>query len=115
MNTLHHPSLLQLPLRHATNTVRSEVRVARLYAPQTAQVLVALLLPLRDEVAVCDTLAEAVIVEFLADGPFSLVVEVEDVARALVVDAEDRPEGFHFALALVRVLFGFAHLSVQFV
>ena len=64
MDALDYPALLQLALGHAADTVGREVGVAGLDAPEAAQVLVALLLPLGDQVAVSNLLLDAVLVQF---------------------------------------------------
>ena len=63
MDALHYPALLQLALGHAADAVGGEVGVAGLDAPEAAQVLVSLLLPLGDQVAVSDLLLDAVLVQ----------------------------------------------------
>ena len=63
MDALHNPSLLQLALGHAADAVGREVCVAGLDAPEAAQVLVALLLPLGDQVAVSNLLLDTVLVQ----------------------------------------------------
>ena len=55
MDALHYPPLLQLALGHAADAVGGEVGVPGLDAAQAAQVLVALLLPLGYQVAVCQS------------------------------------------------------------
>ena len=64
MDALHDPALLQLALRHAADAVGGEVGVPGLDAPEAAQVLVALLLPLGDQVAICNLLLDAILVQF---------------------------------------------------
>ena len=91
MDALDDLALLQLRLRHAADAVRREVRVPGLDASEAAEVLVALLLPLGDQVLVGDLVPQAVVVQLTADG-LSLVDEVEDVPRPLVVDLEDGPQ-----------------------
>jgi hypothetical protein len=73
--------LLQLLARHAADTRAIEVRLLRLNAPQAAQLLVALLLPFRDQIRVRIAVLQQPVVQLLADG-FFLVVEVVDVAGA---------------------------------
>ena len=63
MDALHYPALLQLALGHAADAVGREVGVAGLDAPEAAQVLVALLLPLGDQVTVSNLLLDAVLVQ----------------------------------------------------
>ena len=59
-----HTDLFQFGLGHSADAVRTEVGVPGLNAPQTAQVLVALLLPLSDQVFVGDLLPQTVLVQF---------------------------------------------------
>jgi len=80
-HTLHDLPLLQLLPGHATDARAIEVRLLRLYAPQAAQVLVALLLPLCDERGVAVAGFEEVGVERRGDCG-ARVVEVVDVAGA---------------------------------
>ena len=63
MDALHDLALLQLVLGHAADAVGGEVGVSGLDAAEAAEVLVALLLPLGDQVAVGDLLLDAVVVE----------------------------------------------------
>ena len=107
-------AFLELGLGHAAHAVGAEVGVARLNAAQTAQVLVALLLPLGDQVGVGDLLAQTVVVELAADR-LALVEQIVDVARLLVMHLEDGPLHFGLSLALVRRLLGLAHLLLQLV
>ena len=73
--------LLQLSAWHTADTSAVEIGLLRLNAPQTAQLLVALLLPLRNQVAISVAVLEKPIVQLLGDG-FLLVVEIIDVSRA---------------------------------
>lgn len=114
MHTLDHFALLQFRLGHSAHTIRAEICVTRLNAPQTAQVLVAGLFPLGDEIGVGDLLVDAVVVEFARDG-LALVEQVVDVARLLVVYLEDGPEHLGLAFAFVRRRLGLAHLLLQLV
>ena len=90
MNAFNNLPLFKLALGHAANTVGVKVRLAHLNAAQTAQVLVALLLPLGDKIAVGVSFSQAELEERLADGA-PLVVQVINIARLLVVDFEDGP------------------------
>lgn len=83
---------VELALRHATDAVRAEVGVAHLDAAQAAEVLETLLLPLRRQLCVHELRVYAEVVERPADL-LLLVVEVEQVARPLVVDLESEPLG----------------------
>ena len=64
MYALHDLSLFQLCLGHPANAVGGEVSVSRLDAPKAAEVFVALLLPLGDQVPVRDFVLNAVLVQF---------------------------------------------------
>lgn len=105
VHALDHAALLQLGLRHAADAVRAEIRVARLNAAQTAQILVAGLLPLGNQIGVGDLFAHTVLVQLAADR-LAPVEQVVDVARLLVVDLEDGPQRLADAFALVRIGFG---------
>lgn len=84
VHTLDDLSLLELGLGHAAHAVRAKVGVPSLDTLQTAQVLVALLLPLGDQVRVGDLLVDAKVVQLATDG-LALVEQVVDIARLLVV------------------------------
>jgi len=81
---------------------------------QAAEVLVAGLLPLRDQVLVGYVLFDAVVVQLSTYG-FTSVEEIIDVARFLVVNAENRPQSLGFALSLVRVCLSFFHFLIKFI
>lgn len=91
-HTLDILILLQLRLRHPTDTRRIEIRLLGLYAPQTTQLLVPLPLPLRDQLRVRVPVLQQPVVQLLGYS-LLLVVEFVDVAAALVADLEDGPEG----------------------
>jgi len=112
VDALDDLALLELGLGHAADAVGGEVGVARLDAAQAAEVLVALLLPLGDQVLVGDLVLHAVVVQLSADG-LPLVEEVEDVPGPLMVDLEDWPQCLHLSLALVRLRLGLPHLALQ--
>ena len=82
--------LFQLALGHAANAVGTKVRLTHLNATQTTQVLVALLLPLRDEIPIGVSFSQAELVEFFTNGA-PLIVKVIHIARLLVVYLEDGP------------------------
>ena len=63
MDALDYPALLQLALGHAADAVGGEVGISGLDAPETAQILIALLLPLGDQVPVRDLLLDAEVVQ----------------------------------------------------
>lgn len=104
MDALDHSPFLQFRLGNSTNAVGTEIRVSSLNAAQAAQVLVAGLLPLCNEVGIGDLLLDAVLVQLPTDG-FPPVEQVVDVARLLVVYLEYRPERLVYPFPLVR--FGF--------
>lgn len=114
MDALDDLALLQLGLGHAADAVGGEVGVPRLDAAQAAQVLVPLLLPLGDQVAISIFFLQAVLVELSGDG-LALVEQLKDVPGALVVEAEDGPQGFHFTLAFMGILLSLPHFGVQLV
>lgn len=114
VSALNDPSNFQLALGDSANAVSSKVGVSCLDAAQAAQVLVALLLPLGYQVLVCIAFLYAVVVQLSADG-FSFVEEVENVPTALMVQPEDRPQGLHLSLPLMRVRFSFSHFLVQLI
>ena len=68
MDALDDLALLELGLGHAADAVGGEVGVARLDAAEAAEVLVALLLPLGDQVLVGDLVLHAVVVQLCNDG-----------------------------------------------
>lgn len=92
--------LLQLVPGHAADAGGLEVGLLGLDAAQAAEVLVALLLPLGDQVGVGLAVLEAPVVQRLGD--LVVVVQVPDVARPLVRDLEDGPLHLLPLLALVR-------------
>lgn len=105
--TTHTFDRLLLPqpsLGHATDARSVKVILLGLYAAQTAQLLVALLLPLGDEVRVAVAVLQQPVVEVLAYG-LLVVVEVVDVTGALVRDLEDGPGALVLALAFVGGIF----------
>ena len=81
VDALNDLVLLELLARHATDTGAVEVGLLGLNAAKTAELLVALFLPLGDEVSVGVGVFEEPVVELFADGGF-FVVEVVDVAGA---------------------------------
>lgn len=91
MNALNNTALLQFRFRHAANAVRTEIGVARLNATQTAQILVARLLPFGNQIRVGDLLAYAVLVQFATDG-LTPIEQIVDVPGLLVMDFEDGPQ-----------------------
>lgn len=78
-DTLHLLIFLQLLTRHAANACAVEVRLLGLNTSQTAKLLIALLLPLGDEIAVRVAVLQQPVVERFGNGLF-LVVEVVDVS-----------------------------------
>jgi hypothetical protein len=114
VHTFNDSAFFQLRLRHTTNAICREIRVARLYASQAAEVLISLFLPFGDKVLVGNVLIQTVLVQFLADR-LALVIQVENVSRTLVVYFEYWPECFGFAFAFMRCRFDFSHFSFKFV
>ena len=90
MHTLDNSSLFQFRFWHTTNAVGAEIGVPGLDAPQTAQILVALLLPLGDQICVGDLLVGAIIVKFLRDR-LTFVVQIVNVSRLLVMQFKYGP------------------------
>lgn len=104
----------QFALGDSADAVGSKVGVSCLDTAQTAQVLVALFLPLGNQVLVCIALLYAVVIQLSADSlPF--VEKVEDVSAPLMMKPENWPQGFHLSLALMGLRFSFSHFLVQFV
>lgn len=97
---------------HATEAARAEVGVARLYAAEAAQILVARFLPLGYQIGVGNLLLEAVVVQLLTDC-LALVEEIVDVAALLMMNAKDWPERLDAPLALVRLDLHLAHLLIE--
>lgn len=80
-NTFDFLILLQLSAWHSADTSAVEIGLLRLDTSQTAQFLVALLLPLRDQVGIGVAVLQQPIVKLLRYG-FLLVIEVIDIPRA---------------------------------
>lgn len=114
MRALDDAAHFQLAFGNAADAVGSEVGVSSLNAAQAAQVLVALLFPLGDEVLVGVAFFNTILVQLSADG-FPSVKEVEDVTSFLMVDPEDGPQRLHFPLSLVGLSFSLSHLLIQFI
>ena len=114
MNTLDDFSLLELSLGHTAHTIRSEIGVTRLNAPQAAQILISGLFPLGDEISIGYLLVDAIVVELLGNG-LAFIVQIVDVPRLLMVNLEYGPENLSLAFAFVWRCFGFAHLLLEFV
>lgn len=104
----------QLAFGDSADAVGSKVGVPCLDTPEAAEVLIALFLPLCNQVFVSVSLLDAVLIELSADS-FSFIEKVKDVTCFLVVDPEDRPEGFHFPLPFMRLSLSFPHLLVQLI
>ena len=103
LRPLHQPRL-----RHPTHTRPTEIRLLRLHTPQTTQLLVPLLLPLRDQRPVRVLVLQQPLVELLGDG-FARVVQVVDVAGPGVGYLENGPERFVFFEAGGGEVLGVAH------
>lgn len=104
VHALDHFPFLQVRRRYATDARRSKIRVLGLDAAQAAQLLVAGFLPLGNECRIGVFLVQRELVHFARDFAMHVVLLV-DVATALVVQTEDRPEDLILALSgLIRVL-----------
>lgn len=114
MGAFNDPSDFQLALGDSADAVGSKVGVSGLDATQAAQVLVALLLPLGNQVLVCVAFLYTVVIQLSADG-FPFVEEVVDVSTPLMMQSENWPKGLHLSLSLVRLCFSFSHLLIQLV
>lgn len=114
MGAFNDPSDFQLALGDSADAVGSEVGVSCLDATQAAQVLVALLLPLGNQVLVCIALLYTVLIQLSADG-FPFVEEVVDVSTPLMMQPENWPEGLHLSFPLMRLCFSFSHFLIQLV
>lgn len=114
MSALNDSAHFQLAFGDPADAVGAKVGVPSLDAAQAAEVLIALLLPLGNQVFVSIALLDAVLIELSADC-FPLVEEIKDVTCFLVVDPEDRPEGLHFPLPFVWLCLSFSHLLVQLI
>jgi len=79
MYALHNFASFQLCLGYTADAVGAEVGVSGLDTAQAAQVFVALLLPLGDQVLVSDVLLQAVLVQLSADS-FAAIEEIINVA-----------------------------------
>lgn len=90
VNTLHDLALLQFAFWDTANTIGAKVCVPCLNTSQAAEVFIALLPPLGNQVLICYFFLQAVIVQFSTDS-FPAVEEIIDVTRTLVVYSEDRP------------------------
>lgn len=99
----------QTPLGHPTYTTPSKIRLLSLHTPQTTQLLIPLLLPLRNQVRIRIPILQQPVVQLFRDG-FARVVQVVNVSGAGMGDLEDRPEGFVFLFAVCGGGLGVAHL-----
>jgi len=111
INTLHrliprHPSF-----RNPTDTRMIESRLFGLYASQAAQLFISLLLPFGNEHRIRVFVLYEPIVELFGDGWGG--VEFPDIARALVVNLEDRPEHLFPPFSFVRCVFSILHLILK--
>lgn len=104
VGAFNDPSNFQLALGDPADAVGSKVCVSSLDAAQAAQVLVALLLPLGNQVLVCIAFFYTVLIQLSADG-FPLVEEIVDVSTPLMMQPENWPKGLHLSLSLVRLCF----------
>lgn len=114
MSALNDSPHFQLAFGDPADAVGSEVGVPGLDAAQAAEVLITLFLPLCNQVFVSIPFLDAVLIELSADG-LSFIEEIKDVTCFLVMDPEDRPQGFHFPLPFVRLGLRFSHLLIQLI
>jgi len=114
VDALYNFTFFKLRFRHSTDAVRAVVGVVRLNAAQTAQILIARLLPLCNQILVGYVLLYTVLVQLSADRLAS-VEEIKDISRLLIVYAQYRPESFCLSLPLMRVCLGFFHFLIQFI
>lgn len=84
VGALNDPSNFQLALGDSANAVGPEVGITSLDATQATEVLIALLLPLGDQVLVRVAFFYAVIIELSADC-FSFVKQIKDVSTPLMM------------------------------
>ncbi len=110
--TLQQLITLEAGLRHSANAHAAEIR-AILNAENTAELLVAVLLPLRDQIRVSEFLPQQEIVQLPRNFLF-YVIQIVNEARALVIDHEYFPGGLDLALADVGLLLGVSHLLLEF-
>lgn len=118
----------KLALGNSAYAICSKVCVARLNAPQTAQVFIALFFPFGNQILVCIALSDAIFIELCewkslvnnshrnkhyktaphhhtsTDG-LPLVEKVENVTAALVMKSEDWPQRLNLTFALMRLGF----------
>lgn len=64
MDAFYNTSLFQFSFGDPTNTIRSEIGVSSLDAPQTTQILVPLLLPFGYQVSISDIFHQTIIIQF---------------------------------------------------
>lgn len=114
MSAFNDPSDFQLALGNSADAIGSKVGVSCLDATQAAQVLVALLLPLGNQVLICIAFLYTVLIQLSADG-FPFIEEVEDVSTPLMMQPENWPKGLHLPLSLMGLRFSFSHFLIQLV
>ena len=56
--------LFQFSLRHSADAVGGKVCISGLYATQTAEILIPLLLPLSNQICICDSFFQTVVIQF---------------------------------------------------
>lgn len=117
----------KLALGNSAYAICSKVSVARLNAPQTAQIFIALFLPFGNQIFVCIALFDAILIKlcerkqqvnhfhkqienkhyqteshhYTSTDGLSLVEKVENVTAALVMKSEDWPQRLNFTFALM--------------
>jgi len=114
VGAFNDPSNFQLAFGDPADAVGSKVGVTRLDATQTAQILVALLLPLGNQILICVAFFYTVLIKLSADG-FSFVEEVVDVSTALMMQPKNWPKRLHLSFTFMRLCFSFSHLLIQLV
>lgn len=90
-HTLHRLAILNVLSRDSANASALMNIFLGLDAPQTAQILVALFPPLRNQIHISVALFQQIGIQLLGDGLF-FVVEIVNVPGPLVVDSEHVPE-----------------------
>lgn len=104
MNALNHSVGFQFAAWHATDALRAKIGVFRLDASQAAQVFVSGTLPLCNEHRIRHALLQTPFIQLTADG-LSLVIQIVNVARSLVVNLKDGPARLDDAFSLMCRIF----------
>ena len=104
---------IQTGFGHSANAIGSVIGVANLHTAKTAQVFVALFLPLGDQCLVSNLVLQTKIVQFSCDG-LSFVEQIVNVTTSLVMNLKDRPKRFYLTLSFVTFALRLSHFSLQF-